>query len=92
MDEYKCDPETIEGMKSFQNEIANTHSKLPIDKAISWFEEEIGELKEGIENNDLDNIKEELGDCLVWCASIANSLDIDLSEVVEPKIIKHLKK
>jgi len=92
MDEFKCSEKTIEGLKEFQKEVKETHATLPIEKALSWFEEEVIELKEGIEKNDRENIKEELGQCLIWCVSIANSLDIDISEIVEDDIRLHLKK
>jgi len=92
MVEFKCDGDTKKGLKKFQSDIANTHAKLPIEKGLSWFSEELQELKEGIAKNDTENIKEELGQCLIWCFSIANTLDINISEIVEDKINLHLKK
>ena len=92
MSEFKCDSKTIEGLKEFQKEIRETHAKLPVEKALSWFEEEVAELREGVEKGDKENMKEELGQCLIWCVSIANSLDIDISDIVEDKILLHLKK
>lgn len=92
MVDFKCDVKTLNGLKQFQKDIALTHSKLPIEKAIKWFSEEVVELKEGIDKKDNENIKEELGQCLIWCFSIANSLDIDISKIVEDKINLHLKK
>ncbi|MEK6894316.1 MAG: MazG nucleotide pyrophosphohydrolase domain-containing protein [Nanoarchaeota archaeon] len=92
MDKFECDEKTLNGLREFQKDIALTHAKLSIEKAISWFSEEVEELKEGIEKKDNQNIKEELAQCLIWCFSIANSLDIDISKIVEDKINLHLKK
>ncbi|MCD4666496.1 hypothetical protein K8R47_01650 [archaeon] len=92
MEDYKLSPTVIEGLKELQLDIAKTHSKVTVDKALSWFSEEIEELKEGIKLNDPENIKEELSQCMVWCLSIANILDIDLSRTVEKEINYHISK
>ena len=92
MEEFKCAEDTKAGLRNFQEDIKRTHATLPVEKALSWFAEEVEELEEGIEKNDPENIKEELGQCLILCFSIANSLDIDISEIVEDRINLHLKK
>ena len=40
----------------------------------------------------LDNLREELADIFVYCLSMANSLNIDISDAIVEKIQKNMKK
>jgi len=51
-----------------------------------WLNEEIGELAAAIaHNNDRANLKEEFADVLAWLATLANVMDVDLSDALHGK-------
>jgi NTP pyrophosphatase (non-canonical NTP hydrolase) len=50
-----------------------------------WLAEEIGELAASIRSGDVPNQREEFADVLAWLTTIANILDIDLTEAVREK-------
>ncbi|MFX1481793.1 MAG: MazG nucleotide pyrophosphohydrolase domain-containing protein [Promethearchaeota archaeon] len=47
--------------------------------------EELEELREAIQNRDSESILDEMGDVFAWLCSLANLLEIDLSEVLYKK-------
>ena len=58
-----------------------------------WFMEEVGELAEAIGRHergdgDPDNLREEFADVLAWMATLANILDVDLTEAVQVKYLE----
>ncbi|MEM0379766.1 MAG: MazG nucleotide pyrophosphohydrolase domain-containing protein [Desulfurococcaceae archaeon] len=53
----------------------------------TWFIEEVGELADSIIKMNRNNIEEELADVFAWLLSIANLLNIDLSEVFKKKYV-----
>ncbi len=53
----------------------------------TWFVEEVGELAEALISNDRERSEEEIADVLAWLASIANLLNIDLSEAFKKKYL-----
>jgi len=51
-----------------------------------WLVEEIGELAKAVgDNRDPDNIKEEFADVLAWLATLANVVNVDLTEAIQAK-------
>lgn len=51
-----------------------------------WLVEEIGELAAAIgDHKDQQNLKEEFADVLAWLATLANVLDVDLTEAIQTK-------
>ncbi|MCL2744569.1 MAG: nucleotide pyrophosphohydrolase [Planctomycetaceae bacterium] len=50
-----------------------------------WLIEEVGELAAAVRNGDVANRREEFADVLAWLATIANILDIDLTESIQEK-------
>jgi len=58
-----------------------------------WFTEEIGELAEAIArrergDGDPDNLREEFADVLAWLATLANIMDVDLTDAIDQKYLK----
>lgn len=49
----------------------------------SWFVEEVGELAKDIRKGEKKAQAYELGDVLAWLVSIANILEIDLTETIQ---------
>jgi len=56
-----------------------------VEGTFMWLVEEIGELSEAIRNKDASNIREEFADVLAWLLSLANVLDVDLSDSFKEK-------
>jgi NTP pyrophosphatase (non-canonical NTP hydrolase) len=57
-----------------------------------WFAEEIGELAHAIGKHqrgdgDRDNLHEEFADVLAWLTTLANILEVDLTEAISRKYI-----
>jgi NTP pyrophosphatase (non-canonical NTP hydrolase) len=57
-----------------------------------WFAEEVGELAHAIGRHergdgDRDNLHEEFADVLAWLTTLANILDVDLTEAVARKYL-----
>ena len=67
--------------------IQNKAAKLGFDwpnvtGALDKLREEVGELQEGIDANDLENIKEELGDVLFSAVNVARFYKLDSEEIM----------
>jgi NTP pyrophosphatase (non-canonical NTP hydrolase) len=56
-----------------------------VEDTFMWLVEEIGELSEAVRKRDVSNIREEFADVLAWLLSLANILDIDISESFKEK-------
>ena len=56
-----------------------------VDATFMWLIEEIGELATALREGTPDEQAEEFADVLAWLATIANAVDVDLSEAVERK-------
>ena len=51
-----------------------------------WLVEEIGELAKAVgDSKNPENIKEEFADVLAWLATLANVVDVDLTEAIQAK-------
>lgn len=58
-----------------------------------WFSEEVGELARAIAraergDGDPDNLRDEFADVLAWLTTLANILDVDLTDAVKRKYIR----
>lgn len=48
------------------------------EKTMLWLISEVGELAEGVKNDDLTILEEEMADVIAWLCSLANIYGIDL--------------
>jgi NTP pyrophosphatase (non-canonical NTP hydrolase) len=53
-----------------------------VDATFRWFTEEVGELARAIRTREPSNLELEFSDVLAWLVSLANLLDIELSDVI----------
>ena len=53
-----------------------------ISATVAWLAEEVGELAQAVRKGDRATQLHELGDVLAWLASLANQLDLSLTEAV----------
>jgi NTP pyrophosphatase (non-canonical NTP hydrolase) len=71
---------------TLQQAIATTYLERDrergVDATFRWFTEEVGELARAIRTGERSNLELEFSDVLAWLASLANLLDIDLSEAM----------
>jgi len=58
-------------------------------KTFLWFMEEVGELATALNGQDRANLREEFADVLAWLCTLANINDIDLSQAIADKYLKH---
>ena len=56
-----------------------------VDGTFMWLAEEIGELAAALRDGTHDERSEEFADVLAWLTTIANVVDVDLSEAVTRK-------
>ena len=52
------------------------------DATFRWFTEEVGELARAIRTGDRDNLVHEFSDVLAWLTSLANLLEVDLTDAM----------
>ncbi len=87
--------ETIQEIKDFitERDWDQFHSPGNLAKSISI---EAGELLECFQwsdtDYDLQHVKEELADVLVYCIDLANKLDLDMDEIIQEKMKKNKEK
>ena len=55
-------------------------SKRGKDGTLDWLVDEIEELREALEEGDINVTEKEFADVLAWLASLANVVDIDLEK------------
>ncbi|MCW4034900.1 MAG: nucleotide pyrophosphohydrolase [Candidatus Bathyarchaeota archaeon] len=60
-------------------------SKRGKDQTLDWLEDEVKELREALEEGDMEAAKKEFADVLAWLASLANVVDIDLEKAALSK-------
>ncbi len=53
-----------------------------IPATVAWIAEEVGELAQAVRKGSRDQQVHEFGDVIAWVASLANQLDIDLTEAM----------
>lgn len=74
-------------LADFQDRIAATYGDRDaargIPSTVAWIAEEVGELAQAVRKGTRAEQVHELGDVIAWVASLANQLDIDLTEALE---------
>jgi len=60
-------------------------SKRGKDGTLDWLVDEIEELREALEEGDINATEKEFADVLAWLASLANVVDIDLEKAALSK-------
>ena len=60
-------------------------SKRGIEGTLDWLKDEIEELKDSIEESDIQATEKEFADVFAWLASLANIVEIDLEKAVFSK-------
>ncbi len=60
---------------------ADTERGIP--STVAWLCEEVGELAQAVRKGSREQRLHELGDVLAWLASLANQLDLSLSEAAQ---------
>ena len=60
-------------------------SKRGKDGTLDWLVDEIEELREALEQGDINATEKEFADVLAWLASLANVVDIDLEKAALSK-------
>lgn len=84
--------ETIERIRKFtkDRDWDQFHSPANLSKSISIEANELLECFQWDENNfDLEHVKEELADVLVYCRNMLDKLDLDEDEIVNAKMAKN---
>jgi NTP pyrophosphatase (non-canonical NTP hydrolase) len=70
----------------FQQVIADTYLARDAERGtpatVAWLAEEVGELAQAVRKGSASQQLHELGDVLAWLASLANQLDLSLTDAV----------
>ena len=89
---YQQVKQTLERIKKFRDdrEWKQFHTPSNLAKAISI---ESGELLEEFlwdnDNFNLQNVKEELADVMIYCIHMANALDVNIEDIINMKMDKN---
>ena len=89
------DKQTVKRIRSFteDRDWDQYHSPANLAKSISIEANELLECFQWDENNyDLEHVKEELADVLVYCRNMLDKLGLDEDEIVNAKMDKNEKK
>lgn len=54
-----------------------------VPSTVAWLAEEVGELAQAVRKGTKEQQLHEFGDVLAWLASLANQMDIDLTEAAQ---------
>lgn len=54
-----------------------------VPSTVAWLAEELGELAQAVRKGTVDQQRHEFADVLAWVASLANQMDIDLTQAIE---------
>ena len=54
-----------------------------VPSTVAWLAEEVGELAQAVRKGSHDQRVHEFADVLAWVASLANQVDVDLTEAVQ---------
>ena len=73
-------------LTALQTTIADTYlardRQRGTDATFRWFTEEVGELARAIRTSERSELELEFSDVLAWLASLANLLDVDLTDAM----------
>ena len=73
-------------LAALQTTIADTYlardRQRGTDVTFRWFTEEVGELARAIRTGERSELELEFSDVLAWLASLANLLDVDLTDAM----------
>ncbi len=76
-------------LRDFQSLIKKMYYEKDAERGATatflWLAEEVGELASAIRSGTKDELRGEFADVLAWLSTIANVLDIDLTEAVQAK-------
>ena len=79
--------------EKIQNKAAKVGFDWPeVSGAMDKLREEVGELQEGIDAGDVENIKEELGDVLFSAVNVARFYKLDSEELMHAACAKFLRR
>ena len=85
-DKYRSNEITL---RDFQGLIRDMYYEKDVQRGATatflWLAEEVGELAAAIRNGSKEELKGEFADVLAWMTTIANVLDVDLTEAVHEK-------
>jgi NTP pyrophosphatase (non-canonical NTP hydrolase) len=54
-----------------------------VPSSVAWLAEEVGELAQAVRKGSHEDRLHEFADVLAWVASLANQVDVDLTEAIE---------
>jgi len=54
-----------------------------VPATVAWLAEEVGELAQAVRKGSVDQQLHEFADVIAWVATLANQMDIDLTEALE---------
>jgi len=54
-----------------------------VPSTVAWLAEELGELAQAVRKGSPDQQRHEFADVLAWVASLANQMDVDLSDAIQ---------
>ena len=86
--------ETIDEIRQFtiDRNWDQFHSPTNLAKSISIEAGELLECFQWDDNYNLDDVKDELADVLVYCVDLALKLDLDIDTIIHEKMIKNAEK
>jgi NTP pyrophosphatase (non-canonical NTP hydrolase) len=74
-------------LAAFQRQIEATFGQRDrargVPSSVAWLAEEVGELAQAVRKGSHEEQVHEFGDVLAWLTSLANQLDVDLSEAAQ---------
>ena len=54
-----------------------------VPSTVAWLTEELGELAQAVRKGSVEQQQHEFADVLAWVASLANQMDIDLTQAID---------
>lgn len=79
----------IMDIKEFQNMMRQLYfsrdAERGKEKTLSWLEDEVQELREALQEGNIQETEKEFADVLAWLASLANVVGIDLEKAALSK-------
>lgn len=87
----KVKPETIDRIRRFTEERDwdQFHSPANLAKSISIEANELLECYQWSDDADIEHVKEELADVIVYCQNMLDKLGLDVDEIVNSKMAKN---